>query len=70
MPLLGFDFVRRYVWPDVRPMPISDTLRMAEAAGFGVCDVEKSNIPMRTHCAIGFVALKYPQTKPSGSLAR
>ncbi len=40
MPVLGFDFVRRYVWPDVTPVPISETLRAAESAGFGVHDVE------------------------------
>jgi cyclopropane-fatty-acyl-phospholipid synthase len=40
MPLLGVDFVRRYVFPDGDPIPISTTLRAAEAAGFGVRDVE------------------------------
>jgi cyclopropane-fatty-acyl-phospholipid synthase len=40
MPVLGADFVRRHIFPDAMPMPISSTLQAAEAAGFGVRDVE------------------------------
>jgi cyclopropane-fatty-acyl-phospholipid synthase len=40
MPVLGLDFVHRHVSPYVQPVPISTTLRAAEAAGFGVRDVE------------------------------
>ncbi len=39
-PVLGRDFVHRYVFPDGEPVPISSTLRAAEAGGFEVRDVE------------------------------
>ncbi len=40
VPLLGVDFIHRYIFPDGECVPISTTLLAAEAAGFGVRDVE------------------------------
>jgi hypothetical protein len=37
---VGTDFVHRYIFPDAECVPISTTLDAAEAAGFGVRDVE------------------------------
>ncbi len=40
MPVVRLDFIHRYVFPDCDLLPISTTLRAAEAAGFEVRDVE------------------------------
>jgi cyclopropane-fatty-acyl-phospholipid synthase len=40
MPVLGLGFIHSYVFPDCELIPIGTTLGAAEAAGFGVRDVE------------------------------
>jgi cyclopropane-fatty-acyl-phospholipid synthase len=40
LPMLGRDFVHRYVFPDGEPVPITTMLQAAEAGGFEVRDVE------------------------------
>ena len=40
IPVLGLGFIHRYVFPDCELIPIGTTLGAAEAAGFGVRDVE------------------------------